>query len=214
MKIWILSIIVICFCTEPVNSVLYSVWAAAVVFLVLRLDEAAVSLQKEKNMYKEIENYPTCFKVQILDWPHIVFQINFNIQFCILLLHQFEQMFDIAENHRSSAGSTPPRRLCGCRQVCQRKLQVRASYTIVFQIASVISDQCHTGPFSLPGFSGSEDCVSMETLLAAYDEQDEDQVSRVCNSPLLKYMDNDVSVRHQSSHAMLWKTKPKHHYAH
>lgn len=28
-----------------------------------RLDEAAVSLQKEKNMYKEIENYPTCFKV-------------------------------------------------------------------------------------------------------------------------------------------------------
>ncbi|KAG9356019.1 hypothetical protein JZ751_000863 [Albula glossodonta] len=27
-----------------------------------RLDEAAVSIQKEKNMYKEIENYPTCFK--------------------------------------------------------------------------------------------------------------------------------------------------------
>ncbi len=108
-------------------------------------------------------------------------------------------MFDIAENHRSSAGSTPPWRLCGCRQVCQRKLQVRASYSIVLQIASVISDQCHTVLFSLPGFSGSEDCVSMETLLAAYDEQDEDQVSRVCNSPLLKYMDNDVSVRHQSS---------------
>lgn len=33
----------------------------------------------------------------------------------------------------------------------------------------------------------------METLLQGYDEQDEDQVSRVCNSPLLKYMDNDVS---------------------
>lgn len=31
-----------------------------------RLDEAAVSLQKEKNMYKEIENYPTCFKVYFL----------------------------------------------------------------------------------------------------------------------------------------------------
>ncbi|TSR27763.1 Gamma-soluble NSF attachment protein [Bagarius yarrelli] len=75
-----------------------------------RLDEAAVSLQKEKNMYKEIENYPTCFKVD-----------------------------------------------------------------------------------SLPGFSGSEDCVMMETLLAGYDEQDEDQVFRVCNSPLLKYMDNDYA---------------------
>ncbi len=48
------------------ERVLYSVWAAVVVFLLLRLDEAAVSLQKEKNMYKDIENYPTCFKVQIL----------------------------------------------------------------------------------------------------------------------------------------------------
>lgn len=46
---------------------------------------------------------------------------------------------------------------------------------------------------SLPGYSGSEDCVAMETLLQGYDEQDEDQVYRVCNSPLLKYMDNDVS---------------------
>lgn len=34
----------------------------------------------------------------------------------------------------------------------------------------------------------------METLLQGYDEQDEDQVYRVCNSPLLKYMDNDVST--------------------
>lgn len=33
-----------------------------------RLDEAAVSLQKEKNMYKEIENYPTCFKVYFTFW--------------------------------------------------------------------------------------------------------------------------------------------------
>lgn len=46
---------------------------------------------------------------------------------------------------------------------------------------------------SLPGYSGSEDCVAMETLLQGFDEQDEDQVYRVCNSPLLKYMDNDVS---------------------
>lgn len=36
----------------------------------------------------------------------------------------------------------------------------------------------------------------METLLAGYDEQDEDQVYRVCNSPLLKYMDNDVRDKH------------------
>lgn len=28
-----------------------------------RFDEAAKSIQKEKNMYKEIENYPTCYKV-------------------------------------------------------------------------------------------------------------------------------------------------------
>lgn len=48
---------------------------------------------------------------------------------------------------------------------------------------------------SLPGYSGSEDCVAMETLLQGYDEQDEDQVYRVCNSPLLKYMDNDVSTK-------------------
>lgn len=34
----------------------------------------------------------------------------------------------------------------------------------------------------------------METLLQGYDEQDEDQVYRICNSPLLKYMDNDVSL--------------------
>ena len=47
---------------------------------------------------------------------------------------------------------------------------------------------------SLPGYSGSEDSVAMETLLQGYDEQDEDQVYRICNSPLLKYMDNDVSL--------------------
>ena len=30
---------------------------------VFRFDEAALSIQKEKNIYKEIENYPTCYKV-------------------------------------------------------------------------------------------------------------------------------------------------------
>ncbi|NXC13514.1 SNAG protein, partial [Corythaeola cristata] len=30
-----------------------------------RLDEAALSLQKEKSIYKEIENYPTCYKVSL-----------------------------------------------------------------------------------------------------------------------------------------------------
>lgn len=32
-------------------------------FFVFRFDEAALSIQKEKNIYKEIENYPTCYKV-------------------------------------------------------------------------------------------------------------------------------------------------------
>uniref|UniRef100_A0A8C2DBZ5 Gamma-soluble NSF attachment protein n=1 Tax=Cyprinus carpio TaxID=7962 RepID=A0A8C2DBZ5_CYPCA len=99
-----------------------------------RLDEAAVSLQKEKNMYKEIENYPTCFKKTIAQ----------------VLVHL----------HRGDF---------------------------------VAADKCVRESYSLPGFSGSEDCVSMETLLAAFDEQDEDVVSRVCNSPLLKYMDNDYA---------------------
>ncbi|ROL51553.1 Gamma-soluble NSF attachment protein [Anabarilius grahami] len=99
-----------------------------------RLDEAAVSLQKEKNMYKEIENYPTCFKKTIAQ----------------VLVHL----------HRGDF---------------------------------VAADKCVRESYSLPGFSGSEDCVSMETLLAAYDEQDEDQLARVCNSPLLKYMDNDYA---------------------
>uniref|UniRef100_A0A3B4CGF4 Gamma-soluble NSF attachment protein n=1 Tax=Pygocentrus nattereri TaxID=42514 RepID=A0A3B4CGF4_PYGNA len=102
--------------------------------LLHRLDEAAVSLQKEKNMYKEIENYPTCFKKTIAQ----------------VLVHL----------HRGDF---------------------------------VAADKCVRESYSLPGFSGSEDCVAMETLLAGYDEQDEDQVYRVCNSPLLKYMDNDYA---------------------
>ncbi len=56
------------------------------------------------------------------------------------------------------------------------------------------ADRCVRESYSLPGFSGSEDCVAMEQLLQGYDEQDEEQVSRVCTSPLLRYMDNDVSL--------------------
>jgi hypothetical protein len=47
--------------------------------------------------------------------------------------------------------------------------------------------------YSIPGFNGSEDCAALEQLLEGYDQQDQDQVSEVCNSPLFKYMDNDVS---------------------
>lgn len=46
--------------------------------------------------------------------------------------------------------------------------------------------------------------MAMETLLAGYDEQDEDEVSRVCNSPLLKYMDNDVRCKTSAfSHSLI-----------
>lgn len=99
-----------------------------------KFDEAAVSLQKEKNMYKEIENYPTCFKKTIAQ----------------VLVHLH-----------------------------------RGDY--------VAAERCVRESYSIPGFSGSEDCVAMEQLLQGYDEQDEEQVSRVCSSPLLKYMDNDYA---------------------
>ncbi|KAL1006397.1 hypothetical protein UPYG_G00071880 [Umbra pygmaea] len=99
-----------------------------------KLDEAAVSIQKEKNMYKEIENYPTCFKKTIAQ----------------VLVHLHRNDF-------------------------------------------VAADKCVRESYSLPGFSGSEDCVALEQLLQGYDEQDQDQVSRVCNSPLFKYMDNDYA---------------------
>ncbi|KAK7944676.1 hypothetical protein WMY93_000404 [Mugilogobius chulae] len=99
-----------------------------------RLDEAAAAVQKEKNMYKEIENFPMCFKKTTAQ----------------VLIHLH-----------------------------------RGDY--------VAADKCVRESYSLPGYSGSEDCVAMETLLQGYDEQDEDQVSRVCNSPLLKYMDNDYA---------------------
>uniref|UniRef100_A0A8D3AMM9 Gamma-soluble NSF attachment protein n=1 Tax=Scophthalmus maximus TaxID=52904 RepID=A0A8D3AMM9_SCOMX len=99
-----------------------------------RLDDAAVAMQKEKNMYKEIENFPMCFKKTTAQ----------------VLIHL----------HRGDF---------------------------------VAADKCVRESYSLPGYSGSEDCIAMETLLQGYDEQDEDQVYRVCNSPLLKYMDNDYA---------------------
>ncbi|XP_052318867.1 N-ethylmaleimide-sensitive factor attachment protein, gamma b isoform X1 [Oncorhynchus keta] len=99
-----------------------------------RLDEAATALQKEKNMYKDIENYPTCFKKTTAQ----------------VLVHLHRNDF-------------------------------------------VAADKCVRESYSLPGYSGSEDCVAMETLLQGYDEQDEDQVHRVCHSALLKYMDNDYA---------------------
>uniref|UniRef100_A0A671S0S6 Gamma-soluble NSF attachment protein n=1 Tax=Sinocyclocheilus anshuiensis TaxID=1608454 RepID=A0A671S0S6_9TELE len=99
-----------------------------------KFDEAAESLQKEKNMYKEIENYPTCFKKTIAQ----------------VLVHLH-----------------------------------RGDY--------VAAEKCVQESYSIPGFSGSEDCVAMEQLLQGYDDQDEELVSRVCTSPLLRYMDNDYA---------------------
>ncbi|KAF0874653.1 SNAG protein, partial [Crocuta crocuta] len=99
-----------------------------------RFDEAALSIQKEKNIYKEIENYPTCYKKTIAQ----------------VLVHL----------HRSDY---------------------------------VAAERCVRESYSIPGFSGSEDCAALEQLLEGYDQQDQDQVSEVCNSPLFKYMDNDYA---------------------
>ncbi|KAI5606480.1 gamma-soluble NSF attachment protein, partial [Silurus asotus] len=99
-----------------------------------RFDEAALAIQKEKNMYRDIENYPTCFKKTIAQ----------------VLVHL----------HRADF---------------------------------VAADKCVRESYSIPGFSGSEDCIALEQLLQGYDQQDEEQVARVCNSPLFKYMDNDYA---------------------
>ncbi|XP_054099936.1 gamma-soluble NSF attachment protein isoform X2 [Callithrix jacchus] len=98
-----------------------------------RFDEAALSIQKEKNIYKEIENYPTCYKKTIAQ----------------VLVHL----------HRNDY---------------------------------VAAERCVRESYSIPGFNGSEDCAALEQLLEGYDQQDQDQVSDVCNSPLFKYMDNDL----------------------
>uniref|UniRef100_A0A5F9DTF9 Gamma-soluble NSF attachment protein n=1 Tax=Oryctolagus cuniculus TaxID=9986 RepID=A0A5F9DTF9_RABIT len=99
-----------------------------------RFDEAAISIQKEKNIYKEIENYPTCYKKTIAQ----------------VLVHL----------HRNDY---------------------------------VAAERCVRESYSIPGFNGSEDCAALEQLLEGYDQQDQDQVSEVCNSPLFKYMDNDYA---------------------
>ncbi|XP_018935961.2 N-ethylmaleimide-sensitive factor attachment protein, gamma a, partial [Cyprinus carpio] len=57
----------------------------------------------------------------------------------------------------------------------------------------VAAEKCVRESYSIPGFSGSEDCVAVEQLLQGYDEQDEEQVSLVCTSPLLRYMDDDYA---------------------
>ncbi|XP_030408605.1 gamma-soluble NSF attachment protein isoform X2 [Gopherus evgoodei] len=99
-----------------------------------RLDEAALSIQKEKSIYKEIENYPTCYKKTIAQ--------------VLVHLHRHDY---------------------------------------------VAAERCVRESYSIPGFSGSEDCAALEQLLEGYDDQDQDQVSNVCNSPLFKYMDNDYA---------------------
>ncbi|XP_054841690.1 gamma-soluble NSF attachment protein isoform X2 [Eublepharis macularius] len=99
-----------------------------------RLDEATASLQKEKSIYKDIENYPTCYKKTIAQ----------------VLVHL----------HRNDY---------------------------------VAAEKCVRESYSIPGFRESEDCAALEQLLEGYDQQDQDQVSDVCNSPLFKYMDNDYA---------------------
>ncbi|XP_048696205.1 gamma-soluble NSF attachment protein isoform X1 [Lepidochelys kempii] len=99
-----------------------------------RLDEAALSIQKEKSIYKEVENYPTCYKKTIAQ--------------VLVHLHRHDY---------------------------------------------VAAERCVRESYSIPGFNGSEDCAALEQLLEGYDNQDQDQVSNVCNSPLFKYMDNDYA---------------------
>ncbi|MGH0140398.1 UNVERIFIED_CONTAM: hypothetical protein FKN15_042817 [Acipenser sinensis] len=115
-----------------------------------RFDEAAASIQKEKDMYKEIENYPTCFKKTIAQ----------------VLVHLHRNDFVAAD-----------------RCVRESYRQVASSSTTLQQI-NISGDM---------GFNSSEDCGAMEKLLEGYDQQDEDQVYSVCNSPLVKYMDNDYA---------------------
>ncbi|XP_029446843.1 gamma-soluble NSF attachment protein isoform X2 [Rhinatrema bivittatum] len=99
-----------------------------------RLDEASASLQKEKNIYRDIENYPTCYKKTIAQ----------------VLVHLHRNDF-------------------------------------------VAAEKCVRETYSIPGFNGSEDCTALEQLLEGYDQQDQDQVSDICCSPLFKYMDNDYA---------------------
>lgn len=84
------------------------------------------------------------------------------------------------------------------RPACQASSLVRSavSLDVVTWVGAALwgtdTDVPWSSP-SIPGFNGSEDCAALEQLLEGYDQQDQDQVSEVCNSPLFKYMDNDVS---------------------
>uniref|UniRef100_UPI00358E5FE2 gamma-soluble NSF attachment protein-like isoform X2 n=1 Tax=Myxine glutinosa TaxID=7769 RepID=UPI00358E5FE2 len=97
-----------------------------------RLDEAAHSLEKEKILCCQTENYPLCFKKTIAQ----------------VLVHL----------HRNDY---------------------------------VAADKALRETYSIPGFSGSEDSGALGSLLEAYEQLDQDGVSRVCLSPLFKYMDNE-----------------------
>uniref|UniRef100_A0A8C4QIQ9 Gamma-soluble NSF attachment protein n=1 Tax=Eptatretus burgeri TaxID=7764 RepID=A0A8C4QIQ9_EPTBU len=99
-----------------------------------RLDEAAQSLEKEKILCCQTENYPLCFKKTIAQ----------------VLVHL----------HRNDY---------------------------------VAADKALRETYSIPGFSGSEDSGALGSLLEAYDQLDQDGVSRVCLSPLFKYMDNEYA---------------------
>ncbi|XP_011245109.1 gamma-soluble NSF attachment protein isoform X2 [Mus musculus] len=149
-----------------------------------RFDEAALSIQKEKNIYKEIENYPTCYKVEF--W---------------------------SPAERTGTGTkrtgTDPREeehLGKGNPLCVWPTQIlavgtwdRPKKTIAQVLVHlhrndyVAAERCVRESYSIPGFNGSEDCAALEQLLEGYDQQDQDQVSEVCNSPLFKYMDNDYA---------------------
>ena len=60
------------------------------------------------------------------------------------------------------------------------------------------AERCVGESYSIPGFHGSEDCAALDQLLEGYDQQDQDQLSKVCNSPLFKYMDNAYAKAGQS----------------
>ncbi|KFO30902.1 Gamma-soluble NSF attachment protein [Fukomys damarensis] len=47
--------------------------------------------------------------------------------------------------------------------------------------------------YSILDFNGSKDCAVLGQLLEGYDQQDQDQVSEVCNLPIFKCMDNDYA---------------------
>ncbi|KAF3857973.1 hypothetical protein F7725_011174 [Dissostichus mawsoni] len=87
---------------------------------------------EEKNMYKDIENFPMCFKKTTVQ----------------VLIHLHRADYVAADK-------------C-VREICRGTVGVRTP-----------------SPW--------------RRYCRAYDEQDEDQVYRVCNSPLLKYMDNDYA---------------------